>query len=126
MVACAEKTPERRLSRAVLEDKVWRAYGILRTARSIGLEEMMNLLSGVRLGVSLKLLKSPRVETLNEILAEHTGKPLDVIAKDTDRDHYMTAEEAKRRTAAAASPSPSAPCRGQPAAGHRGSGDDNS
>jgi protein arginine kinase len=53
---------------AVLEDKVWRAYGILRTARSIGLEEMMNLLSGVRLGVSLKLLKSPRVETLNEIL----------------------------------------------------------
>jgi len=53
---------------AVLEDKVWRAYGILRTARSLELEEMMNLLSGVRLGVSLKLLKSPRVETLNEIL----------------------------------------------------------
>lgn len=53
---------------SVLEDKVWRAYGILRTARSLGLEEMMNLLSGVRLGVSLKLLKSPRVETLNEIL----------------------------------------------------------
>lgn len=34
-------------------------------------------------------------ETLNEILAEHTGKSLDVIAKDTDRDYYMTAEEAK-------------------------------
>jgi ATP-dependent Clp protease, protease subunit len=34
-------------------------------------------------------------DTLNEILAEHTGKPLDVIAKDTDRDYYMTAEEAK-------------------------------
>ncbi len=34
-------------------------------------------------------------ETLNEILAEHTGKPLDVIAKDTDRDYYMTSEEAK-------------------------------
>ncbi len=28
----------------------------------------MNLLSGVRLGVSLKLMKTPRVETLNEIL----------------------------------------------------------
>ena len=53
---------------SVLEDKVWRAYGILRTARSLAMEEMMNLLSGVRLGVSLKLLKSPRVETLNEIL----------------------------------------------------------
>ena len=34
-------------------------------------------------------------ETLNEILAQHTGKSLDVIAKDTDRDYYMTAEEAK-------------------------------
>ncbi len=34
-------------------------------------------------------------ETLNEILAEHTGKSLDVIAQDTDRDYYMTAEEAK-------------------------------
>jgi protein arginine kinase len=53
---------------AVLEDKVWRAYGILRTARSLSVEEMMNLLSGVRLGLSLKLLHSPRVETLNEIL----------------------------------------------------------
>jgi protein arginine kinase len=53
---------------AVLEDKVWRAYGILRNARSLSYAELMNLLSGVRLGVSLKLLKSPRVETLNEIL----------------------------------------------------------
>jgi len=53
---------------SVLEDKVWRAYGILRTARSLALEEMVNLLSGVRLGMSLKLMKSPRVETLNEIL----------------------------------------------------------
>jgi len=52
----------------VLEDKVWRAYGILRHARSLSAEEMMNLLSAVRLGLSLKLLKTPRVQTLNEIL----------------------------------------------------------
>ncbi len=32
--------------------------------------------------------------TLNQILAKNTGKPLDVIEKDTDRDNYMTAEEA--------------------------------
>ncbi len=31
---------------------------------------------------------------LNEILAANTGKPYDVIAADTERDHYMTAEEA--------------------------------
>lgn len=33
-------------------------------------------------------------ETLNEILAGHTGKPITQIAKDTDRDYYMTATEA--------------------------------
>ena len=31
---------------------------------------------------------------LNKILAENTGKPLEIIEKDTDRDNYMTAEEA--------------------------------
>ncbi|MCH8049020.1 ATP-dependent Clp endopeptidase proteolytic subunit ClpP [Patescibacteria group bacterium] len=34
-------------------------------------------------------------ERLNKILAKHTGKPLDQIAKDTDRDFYLTAQEAK-------------------------------
>lgn len=34
-------------------------------------------------------------DLLNEILAQHTGQPLERIAKDTDRDFYMTAEEAK-------------------------------
>ena len=33
-------------------------------------------------------------ETLNKILAENTGKPLEMIEKDTDRDNYMTSEEA--------------------------------
>ena len=33
-------------------------------------------------------------EKLNKILAEKTGQPLDVISKDTDRDNWMTAEEA--------------------------------
>lgn len=32
--------------------------------------------------------------TLNELLAEHTGQPLERIAEDTDRDFYMSAEEA--------------------------------
>lgn len=32
---------------------------------------------------------------LNEILAANTGKPLDVIAADTERDNWMTAEEAR-------------------------------
>jgi len=32
---------------------------------------------------------------LNRILAENTGKPLEIIERDSDRDFYMTAEEAK-------------------------------
>jgi ATP-dependent Clp protease protease subunit len=31
---------------------------------------------------------------LNQILAKHTGQPEDVIAKDTDRDNFMSAERA--------------------------------
>lgn len=32
---------------------------------------------------------------MNRILSERTGQPLEVIEKDTDRDHFMTVEEAK-------------------------------
>ncbi|OGZ99902.1 MAG: ATP-dependent Clp protease proteolytic subunit [Candidatus Sungbacteria bacterium RIFCSPHIGHO2_02_FULL_47_11] len=35
-------------------------------------------------------------ERLNEILAKHTGRPLSQVEKDTDRDLYMDAEEAKK------------------------------
>jgi ATP-dependent Clp protease protease subunit len=34
-------------------------------------------------------------DRLNAILAEHTGKSIDVVAKDTDRDFFMTAEAAR-------------------------------
>ena len=33
--------------------------------------------------------------TLNEILAANTGQPYEVVERDTDRDNYMTAEQAK-------------------------------
>jgi ATP-dependent Clp protease, protease subunit len=33
-------------------------------------------------------------EVLNEILAKHTGQPVEIIAKDTDRDRFLTAGEA--------------------------------
>jgi ATP-dependent Clp protease protease subunit len=32
---------------------------------------------------------------LDEIIAKHTGKELDVVSKDTDRDYFMSSEEAK-------------------------------
>jgi len=34
-------------------------------------------------------------ETLNGILAKHTGQPLERIATDTERDYYMSADQAK-------------------------------
>ena len=35
-------------------------------------------------------------EKLNKIIASHTGQPLSKVEKDTDRDFYLTAEEAKK------------------------------
>ena len=52
----------------VIEDKVWRAYGLLRYARSLSFEETMNLLSGVRLGVGLGLIPDVGMYTLNKVL----------------------------------------------------------
>ncbi|MBS6644723.1 MAG: ATP-dependent Clp endopeptidase proteolytic subunit ClpP [Clostridiaceae bacterium] len=43
--------------------------------------------------VAEKILQTKK--KLNEILAANTGQPYEVIERDTDRDHYMTAEEAK-------------------------------
>lgn len=34
-------------------------------------------------------------DRINEILAHHTGQPLEKIQKDTDRDYFMSGEEAK-------------------------------
>ena len=33
--------------------------------------------------------------TLNELLAANTGQPIEVVERDTDRDNYLTADEAK-------------------------------
>ncbi|WP_275829700.1 protein arginine kinase [Roseisolibacter sp. H3M3-2] len=52
----------------VIEDKLWRAYGTLRYARSLTFEEAMNYLSGVRLAVGLKLISGLSVYTLNKLL----------------------------------------------------------
>lgn len=52
----------------IIEDKLWRAYGTLRFARSLSFEEAMNYLSGVRLAVGLKLITGLSVYTLNKLL----------------------------------------------------------
>jgi protein arginine kinase len=82
---------------AVTEDKVWRGYGLLRYARTLSFVELMNLLSGVRLGVSLKLLPGLRVYALNRImmftqpahLEEAAGRSLSPAERDAHRAAYV-------------------------------------
>ena len=84
-------------ARAVTEDKIWRAYGLLRYARALPFEELMNLLSGVRLGVSLKLLPELRVYTLNKMmiftqpahLEQAAGRDLEAAECDAHRAAYV-------------------------------------
>ncbi|TVP77067.1 MAG: ATP--guanido phosphotransferase [Gemmatimonadales bacterium] len=82
---------------AETEDKIWRAYGLLRYARSVSFDELMNLLSGVRLGVGLKLLPGLRVYPLNKImvftqpahLEEVAGRGLSTAEADVHRATYV-------------------------------------
>ena len=81
----------------VTEDKIWRAYGLLRFARSLSFEELMNLLSGVQLGVSLKLLPGLCVYTLNKMmiftqpahLEQAAGRDLSQAESDAHRASYV-------------------------------------
>ena len=50
-------------------------------------------------------------DKLNAILAQHTRKPLDIVAKDSDRDFFMSADEAKEYGLVDAVLAPRAPAR---------------
>ncbi len=54
-------------NKAKLEDQVWRSYGILKNARIITSSEAIELLSNVRLGFDLGLLKGANQATINEL-----------------------------------------------------------
>jgi len=57
-----------RKAQSLLEDKVWRAYGLLRYSRSVSTKEALSLISAVRLGVGAGLVTDVSVRTLNELL----------------------------------------------------------
>ena len=61
----------------IIEDKLWRAYGTLRYARSLSFEEAMNFLSGVRLG--------GRPETDHWAQCIHTQQAPDLCAVGASR-----------------------------------------
>jgi ATP-dependent Clp protease, protease subunit len=52
--------------------------------------------SGVAADMRIQIEELLKIkEKLNQLLALHTGQTIQVIEDDTDRDHYMTAEDAK-------------------------------
>ncbi len=53
--------------RAALEDKVFRAWSVLRSARVMSAEEALYLLSHIRLGLSLQMLPGLTIELLNQL-----------------------------------------------------------
>lgn len=76
-----------------LEDRVWRAWGILTAARVITSKEAMTLLSDVRLGVDLGIIKKVNLRTLNELiiltrpsyLQKLAGKEMNPMERDVKR-----------------------------------------
>ena len=72
-------------STPVLDDRVHRALGALRSARLLGAEEAMKLLSRVRLGAHMGRLKGINIDTINELFLQvqpthlkmHAGAELD-------------------------------------------------
>lgn len=80
-----------------LEDKIFRSYGIFCNARKISVEESLKLLSDIRLGYDLGLIKNINKETLNEItlnindasLEKILGKDLEYNERDIIRANYI-------------------------------------
>lgn len=72
--ALAGKSPD------ALDDRVWRAYGVLSYARNISGQEAMSLLSEVRLGIDLKLITGVDAAVFNELLVTTRPNFLQKIA----------------------------------------------
>ena len=85
-----------------ISDKIWRAFGILKFARVLSSEEVMNLLSAVRLGLAMKIIDSLDIETINDILL--LSQPAHLMKyygedMDSDRRDIVRAEMVREKLA---------------------------
>lgn len=83
-------------------DKIWRAYGILKHARVLSSEEVMNLLSAVRLGLAMNIIDTLSIATINDILL--LSQPAHLMKyfgedMDTDRRDIVRAEMVREKMA---------------------------
>jgi protein arginine kinase len=80
-------------NRPVLEDKIFRSYGVLRNAHIISSQETVELLSMVRLGIDLNIIKDVDRHAINELflmiqpahLQKMEGKKLNTPERDEKR-----------------------------------------
>jgi len=87
-------------ARSLLEDKVWRAYGLLRYARSVSTKEALSLVSAVRLGVGVGIIRDVSVGTLNHLLVyihpahlqKMRGRTMDAQERDVVRAEFIRGE----------------------------------
>ena len=97
-----QKTREKLLSEHahVLDDKVFRALGMLQNARTISSAESLELLSHVRMGVTLERLSGVQLRTVNEMflrtqsahLQQIEGRPMSTEERDIARASYIRQE----------------------------------
>lgn len=86
-------------NRIMLEDKVWRAWGLMTNARSISGQEAMKLLSDIRLGIDMGILKSMPISVLNEIMVDTNNASLQKHANielNTSKRDIIRAEEIRK------------------------------
>ncbi len=84
-------------NRSMLQDRVSRAYGTLRSATMMTSEETMDLLSSVRMGINLGLIEDISIPTVNELfiqtqpahLQKLQGSPLDGEERNVARASYL-------------------------------------
>jgi protein arginine kinase len=83
-----------------LEDKVWRAYGVLKNARRMTSEEATDLLSALRLGVHLNILTGLPLKTVNELCLFTQPGHLQKVERrilDPDERDLVRADYIRRR-----------------------------
>lgn len=94
--------------REVIEDRVCRAYGILRCARILTMEETMRMLSDLRLGIELKIISGVQEKLINELMVrirpafliktvgqDMSKRKLDIARADLIRKEFETGSIAK-------------------------------
>ncbi|MCD6405403.1 MAG: protein arginine kinase [Planctomycetes bacterium] len=99
VIAYEHKARQRILSthRLETEDRLWRAFGMLKSSRVLSSEEMMHLLSAVRLGTCMNILPAIDTRTLNEIflltqpahLQKVVDRALSPEARDVERAVFI-------------------------------------